>query len=157
MLHLPADTGTLVIRPNVTNIVYVTATLNCIKMWKTERTNGGKFVLMICCPTLVSICSLPNIRTLAVNRIVQDRLSHGITSAPVKYKPKLMGQHRDALIKPSIVNVNAIWATGGSPMTLRNITCNDWWFHEQGISPWGHRMKYGGRQTYFEDCISGRW
>ena len=35
--NLPADTGTLVISPNVTNMLYVTAALNCVKMWKTVK------------------------------------------------------------------------------------------------------------------------
>lgn len=32
MKILPAETGTLVINPNVTNMLYVTAALNCVKI-----------------------------------------------------------------------------------------------------------------------------
>lgn len=34
---LPADTGTDVISPNVTNRLYVMAALNCVNMWNTVR------------------------------------------------------------------------------------------------------------------------
>lgn len=58
----------------------------------------------------------------AINKTIHDKLSHGITSAPVKYKPTVIGQHNDALINPNIVNVNATIGTGGSPIILRNKT-----------------------------------
>jgi hypothetical protein len=32
-----AETGTDVIKPSVTNMLYVTAPLNCVRMWKTSR------------------------------------------------------------------------------------------------------------------------
>lgn len=67
--------------------------------------------------------NIPNIRILAVNIIVHVKLSHGIISVPVRYKHSVIGQHRDALIKPNIVNVNATCDIGGSPITLRNMTC----------------------------------
>jgi len=34
-VYIPPETGTAVIRPNVTNMLYVTAALNCIRTWKT--------------------------------------------------------------------------------------------------------------------------
>ena len=34
---LPPETGTAVIKPKVTNILYVTAELNCINIWKTVK------------------------------------------------------------------------------------------------------------------------
>lgn len=68
---------------------------------------------------------LPNIKMQAIRRTIHDRLSHGITSAPVKYRPRLIGQHNVTLMKPSIVNVNATIGTGGSAIILRNITCTD--------------------------------
>lgn len=38
---LPAETGTLVISPSVTNILYVTAVLICVSKWKTRQFAGG--------------------------------------------------------------------------------------------------------------------
>lgn len=33
--YIPADTGTLVINPNVTNMLYVIVELNCVSTWNT--------------------------------------------------------------------------------------------------------------------------
>lgn len=83
---------------------------------------------------LGTVCfTLPNIKMHAIKRTIHDRLSHGITSAPVKYSPRLIGQHSVALISPSIVNVNATIGTGGSPIILRNMTCHTFW-HWKNIS-----------------------
>lgn len=74
----------------------------------------------------------------AIRRTIHDRLSHGMTSAPVKYSPRVIGQHRVALMNPSIVNVNATIGTGGSPMILRNMTYTQShsWNGSNGMNSW---------------------
>lgn len=74
--------------------------------------------------------NLLNIKTQAINRSIQNKLSIGITSVPLKYSPNGIGQQSVKFIKPIIVNANAIIGTGGSPITLRNITCEQ-------IENWG--------------------
>lgn len=66
---------------------------------------------------------LPNIKILAINKIIHDTRSHGIFSVPEKYSAKHTGQIIDAFMNPNIENVNATWPTGGSRITFRNITC----------------------------------
>lgn len=101
LTNLQADTGTEVINPKVTNIVYVTAPLNCVRMWKIRS------------------------KVLPISKTVIVSVSHGITSKPEKYKIKQTGQSNAALMIPMIVNVKAILPTGGgSPIILRNITRN---------------------------------
>lgn len=65
---------------------------------------------------------LLNIRMQAINKSIQNKLSNGMTSVPLKYRPNGIGQQSVKLIKPIIVNENAIIGTGGSPITFRNIT-----------------------------------
>lgn len=70
------------------------------------------------------VCHLLNIKMHAISRSIQNKLSIGITSVPLKYSPNGIGQHSVKFIKPIIVNANAIIGTGGSPITFRNITCH---------------------------------
>lgn len=86
-MYIPPETGTAVIRPNVTNMLYVTAALNCIRTWKTaikinygdkslrhnkcRRSGGGKGVL-------------PRSRRLAANSRFQGMLSEVRLSVPVR-------------------------------------------------------------------------
>lgn len=65
---------------------------------------------------------LLNVRIHAINKSIQNILSNGITSVPLKYRPNGITQKSVKLIKPIIVNENAIIGTGGSPITFRNIT-----------------------------------
>lgn len=63
-----------------------------------------------------------NIKMQAIKRSIQNKLSNGITSVPLRYRTNGIGQHSVKFIKPIIVNANAIIGTGGSPITFRNIT-----------------------------------
>lgn len=82
-MNLPADTGTLVMSPNVTNGGYVTAVLNCVKMWNTVRTRQKSIQWIIWDNSRIPD-NLPSNKMQAIRRTIHDRLSHGITSAPVK-------------------------------------------------------------------------
>lgn len=65
---------------------------------------------------------LPNNNILAINNIIQGVRSDGIISVPVKYKATHIGHMSRAFKKPNVVKAKAICPTGGSPITLRNIT-----------------------------------
>lgn len=89
--------------------------------WKTAikmNYNNKKEVNKFC----VQLLGLPRSRTLATSSIFHGMLSDARFSAPVRYSARTTGHSSKALSRPSAVNVNAIWATGGSPITLRNIT-----------------------------------
>lgn len=86
MSILPADTGTLVIKPSVTNILYVTAELNCVKRLKTAKylqMDGNNKIFYFLMNILMRI-SLPSINMHAINRDIHDRLPHGNISVPDK-------------------------------------------------------------------------
>lgn len=59
---------------------------------------------------------------LAISSTIHGSVSQGITSAPVKYSAMQIGHRMAAFRKPMMEKVNAICPTGGSPITLRNIT-----------------------------------
>lgn len=65
---------------------------------------------------------IPRSRRLAASSTFHGMLSDVRFSAPVRYSAKTTGHSSRALSRPRAVNVNAIWLTGGSPITLRNIT-----------------------------------
>ena len=70
----------------------------------------------------ITYMHLPNNNILAINNIIQGIRSDGIISVPVKYKATHIGHMNRAFKKPNVVKANAICPTGGSPITLRNIT-----------------------------------
>lgn len=94
---------------------------------------------------------IPRSRRLAASSTFHGMLSEVRFSAPVRYSARTTGHSSSALSRPRAVNVNAIWLTGGSPITLRNITWKCKARHEQGSTQLSWQL--GG--TYSEHGIAG--